>query len=364
MSYGRVFALFGKVFLSQTVRSPKKWMVYPMVLVVFALACLFYEYISAYQHLYIEALKGVYPVFYIQTNGMKVEAPTGDFYHSEEVFEMGKTFKFKFGQNSESRSLVNVGFRSFAPENPLRGKLTAVDPGDTVWFSSRLFKKVAACDGFSGDKIFIDNGFGEDVPLHVKQMTLHGDQDWVLLSNATAEKVGLFKNITTIFPCKQNIQKKQILNIYRTKNIPIFTWKDRLPFFSTVFYAVISTLYIFVISGLALLIFVIGIGLVIDTINEFGRLISFSALYGISKIAVIVLFSSFITAFFSFFYALSWVIKKLINLFVVDKFEFMTDLSSYEIGAGFFFVLVLSINLIIAIYVQKKYSESGLISGQ
>lgn len=357
-----VLRLYIQVFLRQTGMSPKKWLFYPFMIVIFASIWLFYGFIVDFQAYYINELKGVYPEYFLVTNGITVESPEKELLHRPETFEVSTSFSFAFDAESVKTTLVNVGVRAAEP-----GMIPAVDGGrldeETVYLNAVLYKKVAASPGFSDDSVYIDLYQGGRAKVHLRPFELRGSKGWVVLSTALAEKAGIIQNVNTVYP-QGPVDEKSLRAVYLDNGQRLSVWHERIPFTSAVFYKILLNVYVVLVIAVLTLALVLSFGVVTDIVAEINKLIRLSLLYGVNLFASIASFFVICLINVSMIYGSASILKDTVRIAVNPAMpdiggSYSIGFSLLEIVALVLFCLVMSI-----IVVYRRYRKPEIIFGQ
>ena len=355
--------LIGGFFLSQSLRPlPKKFVLNFCFVAFLALTTLFYQYICVYQETYITRLKGVYPTTFLETHGRIVD-PLPGFRHEPEVFELTRSVPFRLCAEGQPCSLVDVGIRAIADgENRDLALMDTVTGKPLVAVNQALYEHLRQAPGFDGSGIYLVDREGKGHYVRIAPFDLLGDKGWLILPSSLAWALNYFPNVTTVYPIDPMADSK-VVERYSASGLKLTLWSDRLPFFSSVFHLLLSSVFRWLMTGTLVLILILNIGFIKDTLREFKKLINFANLYGVNERLLHGAFSVLLTAWFAALFTVSYGFKCALNAYLAHAVPTLGELLVPAYYPAVLAGILLVLNLTILVYIRVLYRRKLVLTG-
>jgi len=289
--------LFLKVLHQQFVKSFKQWVIFGLLILFCIFSILVYNYIYGFRQVFIERLRGVYPVTYIQSKGKVVPSFDPSFSHHQEYFYLSQSFEFQFKKNAEPLTILDVAMRATSIDR--LPSIIEQPPDDNIyklWVNQTMWNRISSSDDFDGKGLYLYAKYKAPIYVHLKKFDLLGNKPWIVFPKKLFVEYGKNLNITTIYP-KNRISEKQIHRQYASKGLCVISWYERLPFFHKVFYQLTQRLYFTLIACFVTLLVILIFGVLKDTFDEFKKLITISSRYGVYEWFVQSFFICFISIY-------------------------------------------------------------------
>jgi len=289
--------IFVKVLAQQFVKSFKQWVIVGLLILFCIFSILVYNYIYGFKQVFIERLRGVYPVTYIQTQGKFVPPFDTSFSHHKEFFNLSQEFKFQFKENSEPLTILDVAMRATSID-----RLPSIieHPSDKnihqLWVNQTMWNRISSSLDFDGKGIYLYIQYKPPIYVQLKKFDLLGNKPWIVFPQKLFVAYEKNFNITAVYP-KTPMTEKNIHQHYALNGLYVISWYDRLPFFHKVFYQLTQRLYVTLIACFITLLIILVIGVLKDTFDEFKKLITMSSRYGVHEWFVQSFFICFISMY-------------------------------------------------------------------
>ena len=275
--------LFLKVLNNQFLRSVRQWSIFFLLILFCMFSTLVYNYIYGFKEVFIERLKGVYPVAYIHSMGKQIPSFDPMILHQQEFFHLTQNFRFQYRPESHPLTILDVAFRATTPQHlPTIITTSDLENDHQIWVNQSMWNKISAGYDFDGKGVFLLTRQNEHVYVDIHQFDLLGSQPWIVFPKTLFLECGHTMNITTIYP-KSYMTESHIQKEYASNGIYVATWHERLPFFHKVFYQLTQRIYYTIIAGFFILLVIMLFGVLQDTFDEFSKLITFSSRYGVHE---------------------------------------------------------------------------------
>ena len=177
-----------------------------------------------------------------------------------------------------------------------------------------------------------------------------------------AYDVGYFPNIVSITP-HFAIGEIELQQHYKEAGIPVSLWRDRLPFFTTVFYILLNTFFSGMLAGILTLFFVLNFSYIKDTLREFKKMIMFASIYGLGILPLVCSFICFLIGWISILYTASFGVKIWINQRLAYLIPVIGNRLTPEFYPDIFAYLVFSLLIVSLLYVKYCYLRQVKILG-
>jgi len=216
--------------------------------------------------------------------------------------------------------------------------------------------------GFDGNGIYLLDRTGAGRYVRVTSFDLLGDKGWLILPTELAWDLGFFPNVTTVYPLQPQ-GDQEVAEFYGSAGLKVTLWSDRLPFFSSVFHLLLSSVFRWLMTGTLVLILILNIGFIKDTLREFKKLINFANLYGVDEGLLQGAFSVLLTGWFATLFTLSYGLKLALNAYLAHAVPTIGALLVPDYYFGVLAGILLVLNLTIVLYVRILYRRKLVLTG-